>query len=241
MKFKVINLARTPHRLYNFKVANPHFVFERFNAVDGTKLDRAQMVSEGLITEACAARYSPGALGVAMSHRELWKQCAADGVNYTILEDDAYLAANFNTAAAKWCSHNTGWDFIFWGANFDQRLEVQFSPGVASAEVWYNFTALQANIANIKNQTLQPSMFRTHWAVGLCCYTITPKTAAYLLDVIFPLRDYFDWRNNYGIDNSIIEELRNMQAFISLPPLALTLNDRSTSTVQVGAVPPRDG
>ena len=64
------------------------------------------------------------------------------------------------------------------------------------------------------------------------CYSITPVTARYLLKEIFPLRDYFDFRDNFGIDNSVIEELANMRSFISIPPIALTENNRYVSTVQ---------
>lgn len=232
MRYKVINLARTPERLYQFKKVNPNFKFERFDAVDGRRLDRNKLVSDGLITAACAARYTAGALGVALSHRQLWVECAESGVNYTILEDDAWLVPDFNNLVQKYTVQNIGWDFIFWGANFDQRLVVELSPNIAAAEVKYNFDGVLQNIHNIQAQTLTPKLFRTWWAVGLVCYTLRPPVAEYLLKSIFPLRDYFEWRDNHGIDNSIIEELANMNALISLPPVALTLNDRYNSTVQ---------
>jgi glycosyl transferase family 25 len=231
MRFKVINLARTPDRLYKFKKNNPHFVFERFNAIDGKNIDRSDLVKQNLATEACAKRYTDGAIGVALSHRELWKECASSGQIYTILEDDVCLTPNFSNVVAS--NYSGDWDFIFWGANFDQRLVVELCPGIAAAEIKFNFDGITTNIDAIKTQSLQPKLFRTHWAVGLCCYTIKPTTAKYLLDVIFPLRDYFEWRDNYGIDNSVIEELGNMNAVVSMPPIALTLNDRYNSTVQV--------
>lgn len=238
MRFKVINLARTPDRLYNFKKNNPDFKFERFEAVDGSKIDRRWLVDTGLATPECAGRYTDGAIGVALSHRALWQECVNSGIDYTILEDDAYLTRDFNDISYRIARWSSGWDFIFWGANFDQRLAVEFSPGIAVADVRYNVDDLVKNIGNITNQAIQPHLYRTHWAVGLVCYTIRPKTAKYLLDVVFPLHDYVDWRDNHGIDNSIIEELRNMNAAISLPPIALTLNDRHNSTVQVGPTPP---
>jgi len=213
---------------------NPHLVFDRFTAVDGLKIERGWMIEQGLATQACADRYTPGAIGVALSHRELWQECAAGTEDYTIIEDDAVLVPNFNSLVTQYCGRNPGWDWIFWGANFDQRMVVEISPGIAAAEINYNFSGVQANINLIRGQALDPKIFRVHWAVGLVCYTIRPKTARYLLDTIFPLKDYFTWRDNYGIDNSIIEELANMYAGVSLPPLALTLNDRTTSTVQVG-------
>lgn len=234
MKFKVINLTRTPERLQSFQRNNPHFKFDRYPAVDGKKLDRVELVRAGLATEEIANRYTSGALGVAMSHRGLWQECVRDGVDYTIIEDDARLIADFNNIAYASAQRNKIWDFIFWGANFDQRLVLELSPGIAAAEVHYNFNGIVSNIDTLSTQRIDPKIFRAHWAVGLVAYTVRPHIAQYLLNTIFPLRDYFDWRLNYGIDNSIIEELANIRAGLCLPPIALTLNDRHNSTVQEG-------
>jgi GR25 family glycosyltransferase involved in LPS biosynthesis len=232
MRFKVINLARTPQRLFTFKKNNPTFIFERFAAIDGTKINRQEIVDSGLFTEKTANRYTDGAIGVALSHRQLWQECVTAGENFTILEDDAVLIANFNEMVNRYTSGTKNWDFIFWGANLDQRIVAELSPGIAAAEIKFNQPGVIDNINRIKTQNLYPSLFRVHWAVGLVCYTITPKTAQYLLDNIFPIRDYFDFRDNHGVDNSIIEELSNMASYICFPPIALTLNDRYNSTVQ---------
>lgn len=234
MKFKVINLTRTPERLLSFQKNNPHFKFDRHTAVDGKKLDRSLLVGSGLATQDIASRYTAGALGVALSHRELWIECANSGVDYTIIEDDARLISGFNDVVYNVSQKNKMWDFIFWGANFDQKLVLELSPGIAAAEIHYNFSGITSNIDTISMQHIVPEIFRAHWAVGLVAYTIRPHTAQYLLDNIFPLRDYFDWRLNYGIDNSVIEELSNIRAGLCLPPIALTLNDRNNSTVQEG-------
>jgi GR25 family glycosyltransferase involved in LPS biosynthesis len=233
MQFYVINLSRTTERLYTFKKNNPNFVFNRFNAIDGNLLDRTQLIKENLATEACAQRYTAGALGVAMSHRALWKMCVEQNQDFTILEDDAVLVPNFNDLVLQYSKRNPQCDFIFWGANFDQKLLLELSPGIAAAEIKFNFPGIKTNIDVIKTQNnIIPALFRTYWAVGLVSYTIRPRTAQYLLDVIFPLRDYFTWRDNYGIDNSVIEELQNIGAYVSMPPISLTLNDRYNSTVQ---------
>lgn len=236
MKFKVINLDRTPQRLYNFKKNNPNFLFERFKAIDGKLIDKKSVIDTNIFTKKCADRYTSGAIGVALSHRELWLECVKSKTNFTIVEDDAYLINNFNEVVVNSInsfSKQTDWDFIFWGANFDQKNIIELSPNIAAAEIKYNFSGILSNIDILRNQKdIYPHLFRTYWTVGLVCYSLTPKTAEYLLDNLFPIKDYFDWRDNYGIDNSIIEELSNMKAFLSLPPVALTKNDRYNSTVQ---------
>ena len=234
MKFKVINLLRTPQRLYSFKMNNPSFKFEKFNAIDGKKVDRDVLVQQNLITEEIKERYTDGAIGVAMSHRELWLECVKSGQNMTILEDDAYLVQDFNNLVVKYCNQLQNWDFIFWGMNLDQRIVIEMSPGVATAELKFNHDQVLDNIENItKQKSVIPAFYRCFWGVGLVCYTINPKSAQYLLDNIFPLHDYnTGFGFNYGIDNSIIEELSNIIALASFPPLALTKNDRYNSTVQ---------
>ena len=232
MKYKVINLSRTPQRLYLFKKNNPTFRFERFSAIDGNLIDREELLKKNIMTESTKNRYTNGAVGVALSHRTLWEECVNSNESFTIIEDDAYLIQNFNDYVNHYSNQLQNWDFIFWGMNLDQRIVLEMCPGIATAEINFNHEQVLANIDNITRQSVIPSFFRCYWGVGLVCYSITPKTAQYLLDNIFPLRDYFDFRDNFGIDNSIIEELANMQSYASFPPIALTKNDRYNSTVQ---------
>lgn len=232
MRFRVISLNKTPHRLASFKRDNPEFLFEKFTAIDGSKVDRNELLNNNLATAPVLKRYTDGAIGVAMSHRALWQECADSKENMTILEDDAYLVPNFNSLVVR-TTNNTNWDFIFWGANLDQKIIAELSPGIAAAEINFNQPGVIANKHKLKQQNWLPTLFRVHWAVGLMCYSVTPQSAKYLLDVIFPLRDYFDFRDNFGIDNSIIEELSNMRSYICFPPIALTENDRYNSTVQI--------
>ena len=233
MKYKVINLSRTPDRLMAFKKRNPYFKFERFNAIDGKKVDRNELLQYNLMTKSTADRYTDGAVGVALSHKALWQECVDSNEPMTILEDDAYLIPNFNDFVLKHTNSIKNWDFIFWGMNLDQRIVLEMSPGIAAAEVKYNFDGVLANIDNITKQSdIVSHFFRCYWGVGLVCYSVTPQTAQYLLNNIFPLRDYFEFRDNHGIDNSIIEELQNMNAIACFPPVAMTLNDRYNSTVQ---------
>jgi len=234
MKFKVINLTRTPERLYSFIKNNPTFKFERFNAIDGKKVDRNYLLQENLVSNTVKERYTDGAIGIALSHRELWKECVQSGQNMTILEDDAYLIKNFNNLVVKYCNLLENWDFIFWGMNLDQRIVLEMSPGIATTELKFNHEQVLANIQNITTQNnVNTYFYRCFWGVGLVCYSINPTSAQYLLDNIFPLHDYDTNHGfNYGIDNSIIEELPNMMALAAFPPLALTKNDRYNSTVQ---------
>jgi len=234
MKFNVINLLRTPDRLVLFKKNNPSFKFERFNAIDGKQVNRAILLEKNLVTVPVNNRYTDGAIGIALSHRELWIECVKLNKPMTIIEDDAYLVPNFNEIVNKYSSELVEWDFIFWGMNLDQKIIVELSPGIALAEINYQHDYVIRNIDNITKQSnIIPQFYRCFWGVGLVCYSVTPESAQYLLDVIFPLHDYNTNRgNNGGIDNSVIEELSNIMAYACFPPIAMTKNDRYNSTVQ---------
>jgi hypothetical protein len=238
MRYKVINLNRTPERLREFRRINHWFSFERFEAIDGKLVDRTKLVELNLMTLPTSKRYTDGAVGVAMSHRALWQECIESNESFTIIEDDAYLNPDIKSIIEKY-TDNDNWDFIFWGSNLDQWMGIELIPGITTAHVTFDHPLLLKNINQITKIKIEnPVLYRCYWGVGLVCYSINPKSAKYLLDVIFPLKDYFDFRDNFGIDNSIIEELQNMKSFMCMPPLVLTKNDRLNSTIQ-NKTPPR--
>lgn len=231
MHYYVISLDRTPERLEYFQSINQGFEFERFVAVDGQTLDKQTLLDAGLITDAVAQRYTKGALGVAMSHRALWKKCVDLNEPITILEDDAIINKNFKPVVEKVTPIDGDWDFIFWGSNLDQNVELVILPGLMLS----SFKTI-LNVEHMENLTqlnVPPSFYKCVFAVGLVSYSITPKCAKYLLDNCFPLHDPEHKQHlNFGIDHSVLEQLPNINAYYSFPPLVLTKNDQTTSTVQ---------
>lgn len=233
MQFNVITLKRTPDRLDLFCSNNPEFQFMVFDAVDGTTLNRGELVANDLITPQIAARYTDGALGIAMSHKMLWERCVDINEPITVVEDDAYLATNIQEVAARITSIDDGWDFIFWGSNLDQNVTIEILPGITMSEFRTNHEMLVNRIDGFKQLRLSPTFFRCAFAIGLVCYSISPKGAKYLLENVFPIRDFEHGRyGNFGIDHSVMEELPRIQAYYSIPPLAVTKNDIANSTVQ---------
>jgi hypothetical protein len=75
-------IRKNPNRLEVFLRNNQHLSFRTFKAIDGAYLTPV-------------GNYSRGAMGNAMSHIELWRQCAAGTEPYTICEYDAELHQNF--------------------------------------------------------------------------------------------------------------------------------------------------
>jgi GR25 family glycosyltransferase involved in LPS biosynthesis len=231
MHYYVITLERTPERLIEFEVNNPNFVFDKFLAVDGEKLVRNELIEDGLITETITNRYTDGALGVALSHKTLWEKCVELNEPITVIEDDAYINKNFKRIVETTTKIDDGWDFIFWGSNLDQNVEISILPGLMFSSI-KSLLNLK-NINTILNYEITPSFYRCIFAVGLVSYSITPSCAKYMLQKCFPLNDPEHKQYlNFGVDHSVLEQLPFIHAYYCFPPLVLTKNDQLNSTVQ---------
>lgn len=231
MNYYVISLERTPERLEQFQEINTNFEFEKFDAIDGQTLNATKLLKEKIITQDIANRYTKGALGVAMSHRALWGKCVELNEPITVLEDDAIINKNFKQIVERTTPIDDGWDFIFWGSNLDQNIELSILPGIMFSQIK---TSLNLDLIKGSRQyDIAPTFYRCKFAVGLVGYSITPKCAKYLLDVCFPLSDpYHKKYLNFGIDHSVMDELPYINAYYCFPPLVMTTNDQTTSTVQ---------
>src|SRR6476646_6948903 len=88
--FFVISLKRTPDRLEKFRASNAGTAirFEHFEAIDGVSMDSS---ARAAVVAPHATGYTPGALGIAASHRALWLRCSEQQNPFVICEDDAVL------------------------------------------------------------------------------------------------------------------------------------------------------
>ena len=126
MKKFVISLSRTPERLENFRRLNSHLSnFSRYPAVDGQLTDKSTYP----LRLASDLRYSPGAVGCALSHINLWAECERLGKPITILEDDAVTHVGFDGLSEKLVQKlPKNWDLVIWGWNFDCPLNYDLLP-----------------------------------------------------------------------------------------------------------------
>ena len=104
MQINVINLDRSADRYREFCSANGHLDFARFPAVDGSTVDLAKLVEQGLFSANIRDTYSAGGIGLAVSHLRLWDQAVATGKLVTACEDDAIFNLRFDafTSENKW-------------------------------------------------------------------------------------------------------------------------------------------
>jgi hypothetical protein len=88
-------------------------------------------------------------------------------------------------------------------------------------------------------RVVETTLFRNLRSLGTVCYSISPRGARRLFEVCTPLRPLDTFHPginrvlpNSGIDNVMAHAAPFMDAFVSVPPLVLTENDRGASTVQ---------
>lgn len=247
---RVINLDRSPERLAEFKRTNLHLsCVERVRAVEGRSLDLQRLVKDGIMTPDLMGPdfYSAGALGLAMSHLGLWDLAIEKNCALTIAEDDAIFHHRFEEDSSRIMSDlPADWDFILWGFNWDLFTCFEMIPGVSSCLAQFEEGRMRRSVEAFQNQQLiMPQAFPLVWAFGTACYSISPKGARELKSRLLPLRPivipipearrappFSGHFRAVGIDNHMCSVHRHIKSFVCIPPLVVTKNDRSQSTIQ---------
>jgi len=235
---RVISLDRTPERFEKFLGDNAGFAVERFPAFDGRLLVAADCVADGLIT--AGNQYAPGALGVALSHVTLWRDCVASGEPAHIAEDDIVLRADFWPRMAALLQTVPGWDIVLWTHNFDWPVLVAPAPGAGQAVIQYTQPGSEMDLAAFRAARAPNYLLPLVSAAGIGCYSVSPAGAARLLDLCLPMgtemagyatRPGTGWENT-GIDVEMSRHYAGLAAFVAVPPLALAPNDQEASTIR---------
>lgn len=233
---KVINLDRTPERLTQFLARNPGVPAERFPAVDGALADRADCLRDGILDTDNI--YRAGAIGCAMSHIGLWRDCAAGDKAFHIVEDDAILRHDFLPAANAMLGGLDEWDIILWGHNLDWPLQIKAAAGLGVVVVQYDHETLAVEPFQ---KTTTPSMLMPLVsAAALCCYSVSPSGAKRILADCLPVGSarprYLEklesgWANT-GIDVELSRHYARWRSYVAFPMIAVSENIHSASTIQ---------
>ena len=233
----VISLERTPERWRTFQAANRgEPAYTRFDAIDGLKIDPAVLVASGMMAVDLA--YTPGAIGCALSHIAFWRACAAADGPVTVCEDDAILHPDFSRGAPAAAALQPDFDLILWGWNFNSVLAGEVFDGAPFA-MSFNEDRMRQSVEGFRAKRPTPTLLRLGRAFGTPCYTLSPKGAAKLLALclpLAPLRVAFPLLSqevdNTGVDIAMNAAYADIAAYVAFPPLALTLNVSSISTVE---------
>ena len=227
--------------------ANRHLTdVARFPAVDGSGLDIGALAQQGLVAPDILDSYSVGAVGLALSHATLWQAATSQGQTVTVAEDDTVFHFRFEALAEEVLkSLPPDWDMIFWGWNFDATMMFDVLPGVSPCVAQFDQNKMRSHIPDFQQLPLAPRAHKLLWLFGTGSYTVSPKGAQNLQSRCFPLRPMLiTWPDglprpansigirNIGIDATLNGIYRDLQAFVCFPPLVVSPNDHSKSTVQ---------
>jgi len=229
-----------------FRRFNSHLSeITRVEAVDGTTIQRPDLIRDGIAADALP-HYSPGALGVALSHRGIWQDCVRSGSPCTVAEDDAVFNLHFEQKAAGMiASLPPNWDLILWGWNFDSPLEVDVLPGMSRSAMFFRGTTLGSNVHKFQSLRHETVALRLLGAFGIVGYSASVNGAQTLLDKCFPLREegipipslqQTNW--NTGLDVVLNKLYPTLHAYVCVPPLVWTENDKTTSDINHAPQPP---
>ena len=244
MQMRVINLDRSRDRMDNFRARNPaRNDIARFPAIDGLRADRARLIASEVL--APDLDYTGGALGCALSHLVQWRDVIQSDVALTVIEDDAVLAANFVEEATRLIDLlPDDWEYVAWGYNLDAAVTFDLLPGFTPCQATFNQETSRRRSQYFSVETVDSRLFRLHDAFGTVCYSISPRGARRLLDFCMPLRPMVVQHPslpyplpNTGIDSMIAKAWPSMAAYVAVPPLVITDNEQSISTVQVQRAP----
>jgi GR25 family glycosyltransferase involved in LPS biosynthesis len=225
----VISLKRTPERLERFLNINQHMDFQIFDAVDGKDLEPINS-------------FNQYAHGVALSHVELWKKCAAGTEDFLICEDDAEIHKDLQRAIDGLKAANHPYDFIAWGWNMDGEVFAGTLPELTPVCMTFSNKHAIENKQTYLNTPVDPVFMRLYYYFGTCCYTISPAGAQQFLDILYPFQKTITVDvpgvtcysyDSVGIDCSMAAAFAKTLSVLCFPPLAVTENNKKESTVQV--------
>ncbi len=241
MQVRFLNLDRSKDRLAAFLEVNGHLTDPvRVAAVDGAGYSRHDLQAVHALSGEMPG-YTDGAIGCALSHLGEWELASRAESPITLAEDDAILHHQFEPLAeAVLASLPPDWDILQWGWNFDSILAFDLMPGVSPCVGVFDQAGLRANTARFQSLPLKPTTYRLQRSLGTVCQSISPRGAAKLLQHCLPIRPmeaFYPVLNrvlpNTGIDSMMNELYPRINAYVCLPPLAITRNEHAHSTVQV--------
>jgi GR25 family glycosyltransferase involved in LPS biosynthesis len=231
----VITLEKSTQRREAFARLNNHVPFEFVTGVDAATVAKETILGTGFFEP--GLRYTIGAHGAALSHYGLWDRAVKSGQALTVAEDDAIFRLDFAQTHVEIVAGLRDWDFVLWGFNLDSVLALQYMPGMV-AGVHFDYIAIVQNEALFQVYDEYPALVRLQRAFGLPAYSVSPEGARKLKEGCFPLKNFslnfplLGELPNEGLDVAASKVYPGINAFVSLPPLVISKNDQSISTIQ---------
>jgi GR25 family glycosyltransferase involved in LPS biosynthesis len=170
-----------------------------------------------------------------------WERAVETGRAVGILEDDVFLRHDFLESSSQVMDVlPPDWDIIHLGFNMDSLFDLEIHPG---CNVRGGFNVLFPSLEHCERFVASkgPAIpVKMHNSFGNCCYVVSPSGARKLIDGCFPMSSRVVWIPTLGAmlrshskDALMNEQYRTMAAYVSIPPIAMPINDKEQSTVGV--------
>lgn len=238
-KALVISLGRQGQRYRDFLAHNAktELEFIYFEGVNGRELPPTAAVEEGIVTPGSLGALTPGAIGNAWTHRNIWRKVMATRKPTLVFEDDAILRHDIRKQLDAIVPRlPRDWELLLLGYNTDATLAFDVFPGSTfNGRFDLRFPSLQ-QLAVFAKQDRPVAAMKVQIAFGICAYLISPKGAETLTKGCFPLEHHKGpiignrLRMTVStLDIKMLELYGGMGAYACIGPLALSPNDPSTS------------
>tara|TARA_B100000674_G_scaffold458659_1_gene435108 strand:+ start:9520 stop:10275 length:756 start_codon:yes stop_codon:yes gene_type:complete len=237
MRVAVISLKRTPKRWADFIERNQKALNNcellRIDGIDGRELLNSNIKSR-LISSSAHQNWSPGAIGIGLSHLLCWRLCCNSKSPLVVLEDDVVLADNWQLTLEQLLKPNAG--MVLMGWNLDSMLRAEFSDQEEMISLFEPAYPSENALNSVVNSKEVRHSRRLRHAFGLPGYWIQPVLAQLLLNKIDCLETRplhlgrgFPEIETLGIDALLNLHYQKIRAEVVMPPLTLALNDPHTS------------
>ena len=242
MRVAVISLRRTPNRWSAFLERNQKALINcellRIDGIDGNELVDCKMKTR-LVAPSANQDWSAGAIGIGLSHLLCWRLCSKSRSPLVVLEDDVVLADDWQLQLHKHI--HPGASMMLLGWNLDSMLRAEFSDQQEMISLFEPAYPSEKALKAIVNRTEPRQRKRLRYCFGLPGYWLQPKTAQLLLNTITPMETVelnlgrgLPQISTLGIDALLNLHYHLIGAEVVIPPLALALNDQSTSLTKEG-------
>ena len=238
----VISLKRTPERLRAFYTINKNALvdwdIDVIDGIDGLEQEKINKHSRW-VSASARENWTKGAIGSALSHIKAWRRCIELNQEVVIAEDDAVLASDLKCKLeglkiVQGLAKQTGLVLLGW--NTDSLLQAELLPGLEMISLFEPIYPRLEQIKAIINSNRERHLCKLNQCFGLPAYWINPQIAKALLNACMPLQAEKN-KMTRGIpehllltlDGMLTNRYKNMNAKITIPPLALALNDQKTS------------